>query len=209
MANSEKKISKAVIRRLPIYLMYLEELENKNVKGISSKKLGEMTGFTPSQIRQDLNNFGGFGQQGYGYSVNSLKNEIGSILGYGKNKRGIIIGGGKLGKALASYERFKYVGLEVVDIFDRNPDNIGTEIGGITIRDVSELEEYVKNNKVDVGILTIPKESAQEYTDLLVENGARGIWNFASTEVKVPEGVVVENVRLNDSLSVLMYYLDN
>lgn len=204
-----KKISIAVIRRLPKYYMYLEELESNGVKGISSQELSLLTGFTASQIRQDFNNYGGFGQQGYGYNVPSLKTEIGKILGYDLVKNAVLIGAGKLGKTISMYPGFKECGLNLIGIFDRNPNNIGIEIDGIQIQDVTKAEEFLKNKKISIGIIAVPKESAQAVADLYIKYGIKGIWNFASIDLEVPQDVYVENVRLNESFLTLSYFLKN
>lgn len=207
--KESKKISETVIRRLPVYYRYLEEESEKGQVRISSKGLSEKTGFTASQIRQDLNNFGGFGQQGYGYNVESLKDEIAKIIGINKTRKAVVIGSGSLGCAIAKYKGFKNSGLEVKSLFDTNKEKIGTSIEGVAIRDMSELKDYVKKNKIDVGIITTPATYAQEITDTLVALGVKGIWNFAPLDLEVPEDVILESVRLNDSLLTLFYYINH
>ena len=207
--KESKKISETVIRRLPVYYRYLEEESEKGQVRISSKGLSEKTGFTASQIRQDLNNFGGFGQQGYGYNVESLKDEIAKIIGINKTRKAVVIGSGSLGCAIAKYKGFKNSGLEVKSLFDTNEEKIGTSIEGVAIRDMSELEDFITKNKIDVGIIATPAASAQEITDILVELGVKGIWNFAPLDLEVPEGVILESVRLNDSLLTLFYYINH
>ncbi|NLY21418.1 MAG: redox-sensing transcriptional repressor Rex [Tissierellia bacterium] len=202
-----KKVSITVIRRLPTYYRYLEELLERGIERISSQDLSVLTGFTASQIRQDLNNFGGFGQQGYGYNVLDLKNQIGRILGYDKAKKAVLIGAGKLGQTLASYKGFNESGMEVVGIFDRNPKNIGTVIEGVEIQDIKYAEEFLKNNAIDIGVITVSKEGAQDIADMYVRNGVRGIWNFAPVDIACAEPVYIENVRLTDSLLTLSYFL--
>lgn len=204
-----KKVSKAIIRRLPTYYRYLIELENEGVEGISSQNLSEITGFTASQIRQDFNNFGGFGQQGFGYNVSNLKTEIGKILGLDQVKKSVIVGAGNLGKTLARYKGFEVAGMDIVAIFDRNPENIGQEIDGISIQSVDELEAYLADNQVDVGIITIDPEGAQDLADIYMNHGIKGIWNFTSVDIDT-EGhadVYVEDVRLTESFMNLSYYL--
>ncbi|MFB0972789.1 MAG: redox-sensing transcriptional repressor Rex [Tissierellia bacterium] len=206
---SEKKVSIAVIRRLPKYLRFLEDLEESGVKGISSQELSELTGFTASQIRQDFNNFGGFGQQGFGYNVKSLKENIGKIVGYDLTKNAVIVGAGNLGKTIAKYSGFRDAGLNIIGIFDRNPNNIGQDIDGTEIQDISKIENFLKNKKVHVGIITVDKESAQDVADLFVKYGVNGIWNFAPLDLNLPEETMVENMRFTESLLVLSYFLKN
>ena len=207
--KDSKKISETVIRRLPVYYRYLEEESERGQVRISSKGLSEKTGFTASQIRQDLNNFGGFGQQGYGYNVEVLKDEIAKIIGINKSRKAVVIGSGSLGGAISKYKGFKNSGLEVKSLFDTNPAKVGTSVEGIAVRDMSELKEFVKKNKIDVGIIATPATCAQEITDTLVELGVKGIWNFAPLDLEVPEGVILESVRLNDSLLTLFYYINH
>lgn len=200
-------VSMTVIRRLPKYYRYLEELLEKGITRISSQELSNITGFTASQIRQDLNNFGGFGQQGYGYNVEDLHMELGKILGLEHKFKAVIVGAGNLGQAIADYRGFEDAGFSVVSIFDRNPRVIGLQIRGIEIRDVELMPEYIKENNIEIGIITVPKESAQEVADNYVKSGIKGIWNFAPTDLNVPDEVVVEDVRLNESLFILSYFL--
>ncbi|MDO5028580.1 MAG: redox-sensing transcriptional repressor Rex [Bacillota bacterium] len=206
---ADKKISIAVIRRLPKYYRYLEDLESQGIKGVSSQELSELTGFTASQIRQDFNNFGGFGQQGFGYNVKSLKEAISDILGHDQVKNAVMVGAGNLGKTIAKYSGFKDSGLNLIGIFDRNPNNIGQELDGLQIQDVKKIKTFLENKKVDIGIIVVDKESAQDICDLFVEYGLKGIWNFAPIDLKVEEGVYVENVNLTESLLVLSYFLNN
>jgi len=202
-------VSITVIRRLPKYYRYLEELIEKGITRISSQELSNITGFTASQIRQDLNNFGGFGQQGYGYNVEDLYRELGKILGLDHRFNSVIVGAGNLGQAIADYKGFEDAGFKVVSIFDRNPKVIGLQIRDIEIRDVELMADYIKENNVEIGIITVPKESAQEVADAYVKAGIKGIWNFAPTDINVPEEIVVEDVRLNESLFILSYFLKN
>lgn len=200
-----REISQAVIRRLPRYYRYLGELLETGVERISSNDLSKRMKVTASQIRQDLNNFGGFGQQGYGYNVKYLYAEIGKILGLEQNHNMIIIGAGNLGQALANYAAFEKRGFVLTGVFDVNPELRGKEIRGIGIRMMSELNEFVKDNEVEIAALTIPKEEAVSVAKLLVENGVRAIWNFAHTDLNLPEYVIVENVHLSESLMRLSY----
>lgn len=203
----KKEISKAVINRLPRYYRYLGDLLEKDVVRISSKELSEKMKVTASQIRQDLNNFGGFGQQGYGYNVEYLHSEIGKILGLDTKYSVIIIGAGNLGQALANYVDFERRGFFVKSIFDINPKLIGTEIRGIPVRANDDLEGYILDNKVDIAAITVPKTKAPGIAAELVKWGVKGIWNFAPTDLNLPKDVTVENVHLADSLMKLSYRL--
>ena len=206
---ADKKISIAVIRRLPKYYRYLEELEAQGVKGVSSQELSELTGFTASQIRQDFNNFGGFGQQGFGYNVKSLKQAISDILGHDQVKNAVMVGAGNLGKTIAKYSGFKDCGLNLIGIFARNPNNIGQELDGLQIQDVKKIEGFLEKKKVDIGIIVVDKESAQDICDIFVKHGLKGIWNFAPIDLDVDEDIYVENVSFTESLLVLSYFLNN
>lgn len=205
--EKKKNISMAVIKRLPKYHRYLKELMKNDVDRISSKELGEKIGFTASQIRQDLNCFGDFGQQGYGYNVRELYNQIVSILGLDQNYKTIMVGAGNIGQAIANYATFERLGIELVAIFDVNPKIIGTKIRDIEINAESNLKEYLKNNSIDIGIICVPKMNAQRVCDELVSGGIKGIWNFAPVDLIVPDDVKVENVHLSESLSTLIYLL--
>lgn len=165
-------------------------------------------GLTASQIRQDLNCFGGFGQQGYGYNVEELYNEIGKILGLTRTYKSVIVGAGNLGQALANYSDFQRKGFKLVGMFDINPKLIGLKIRDVEIYDVDKLVDFVRENEVEVGIMSVPLEKAQETADKLVEGGVRGIWNFAPFDVKVPDHIVIENVHLSESLYTLAYLLN-
>lgn len=205
----DTKISITVIRRLPKYHRYLSELIQKGINRISSQELSNLTGFTASQIRQDLNNFGGFGQQGYGYNVEDLYRELGKILGLDKKYNAVITGTGNLGQAIANYKGIEDAGFKVVSLFDRNPKMIGMKIRDIEVRDIDTLEEFIIENNVEIGIITVPKEGAQPIADRYVKAGIKGIWNFAPTDLNVPDNVVVENVRLNESIFILSYFINN
>ena len=198
-------ISRAVIRRLPRYYRYLGELLENGVERISSSDLSKRMKVTASQIRQDLNNFGGFGQQGYGYNVKYLYTEIGKILGLEENHNFIIIGAGNLGQALANYTSFENRGFILKGVFDVNPRLEGVTIRGVQIRMMDELSSFIRDNDVEIGVLTIPKEKAIEVANLLVDNGVRAIWNFAHTDLNLPDNVIVENVHLSESLMQLSY----
>lgn len=200
-----RDISQAVIRRLPRYYRYLGELLENGVERISSNDLSKQMKVTASQIRQDLNNFGGFGQQGYGYNVKYLYTEIGKILGLEEDHNIVIIGAGNLGQALANYAAFEKRGFILSGIFDVNPRLQGMTIRGVPIRMMDELKSFVKENDVEIAVLTIPKEKAIEVANMLVDNGVRAIWNFAYTDLNLPENIIVENVHLSESLMQLSY----
>lgn len=203
----QRKISRAVISRLPRYYRYLGDLLEAGVERISSSDLSKKMHVTASQIRQDLNNFGGFGQQGYGYNVKYLYTEIGKILGLDRCHNFIIIGAGNLGQALANYASFERSGFILKSLFDVNPLLEGVTIRGIPVRMVDELEDFLKNNDIEIAALTLPKSKAIEVADILVDNGVKGIWNFAHTDLSLPKDVVVENVHLSDTLMKLSYNL--
>lgn len=200
-----KEISKAVIKRLPRYYRYLGELMEEKVERISSNDLSKKMHVTASQIRQDLNNFGGFGQQGYGYNVEYLYTEIGKILGLDTIHPMIILGAGNLGQALANYGDFEKRGFRLVGIFDINPVLEGISVRGIEIRMINSLPEFIRENQVEIAILTLPKNKAKEMAKVLIDNGIKAIWNFAHTDLQVPDDVVVENVHLSESLMRLSY----
>jgi len=197
----------AVIRRLPKYYRYLGELIDKDVTRISSHELSKITGFTASQIRQDLNNFGGFGQQGYGYNVEDLHKQLGKILGLERVYNTILVGAGNLGQAVANYKGFEDSGFRVIAMFDKNPKIIGLKIRGIEVLDIDFVESFINEHNVEIGIITTPKEQAQGVADIFVKCGIHGIWNFAPSDIKVPDDVIVENVYLNESLFTLSYLL--
>lgn len=203
----EKEISIAVIKRLPRYYRYLGELLENDVVRISSKELSEKMKVTASQIRQDLNNFGGFGQQGYGYNVEYLYEEIGKILGLDKKYNVIIIGAGNLGQALANYIDFERRGFYVKGIFDVNPRLEGVSIRGIEIKMIEDLPEFVKKNPVHIAALTVPKLKAPVAAKDLVDLGIKAIWNFAPIDLNLPSDILVENVHLAESLMTLSYRL--
>lgn len=204
----KKNISMAVIRRLPKYHRYLSELLNNDVDRISSKELSEKIGFTASQIRQDLNCFGDFGQQGYGYNVNELYHQINNILGLNSPYNVIIIGAGNIGQALANYTRFPQLGIEIKALFDLNPKLIGLKIREKEIMDIDYLAQYLQKENIDIAIVSVPNTNAQKVCDILVDNKIKGIWNFAPVDLVVPEYIVVENVHLSDSLLTLTCLLN-
>ena len=202
----KEKISDAVIRRLPRYYRYLDELHAKGIVRISSGSLGKRMGVTASQIRQDLSCFGEFGQQGYGYNVAELRSEIGHILGIDKGHRLIIIGVGHLGHALLQNFDFDKVGFRIDSAFDVSPALIGTDIRGVTVRSMDELEEYVANYQPNVAVLTVPQNVAQPLADRLISLGVRGFWNFTNVELSTKEeGVFFEDIQFVDTLLTLSY----
>ncbi|MBR1930953.1 MAG: redox-sensing transcriptional repressor Rex [Lachnospiraceae bacterium] len=203
-----KEISQAVIGRLPRYLRYLGELKDEGVERISSQELSELMQVTASQIRQDFNNFGGFGQQGYGYNVEYLYQEIGKILGLDRTHNFIIVGAGNLGRALGNYMNFERRGFLFRGIFDNNPQLVGQNVRGIQVMPMEQLEDFVRDNDIDIAVLAIPKSSAVEVADRLAQNGIRAIWNFAHVDLHMPEGIQVENVHLSDSLMKLSYNIN-
>ncbi len=202
-----KAISQAVIGRLPRYFRYLGELKDEGVTRISSKELSEIMHVTASQIRQDLNQFGGFGQQGYGYNVEYLYHEIGKILGLDKTHHLIIVGAGNLGQALANYMNFQRRGFLFEGIFDNDPALYGKKIREMEVKPMEDMEQFVKENDIDIAVLTIPKTCAVEVAEKLVNCGIRAIWNFAHCDLNVPAHIKVENVHLSESLMKLSFLL--
>ncbi len=200
-----KTISNAVIKRLPRYYRYLGELLESGVERISSNDLSRRMKVTASQIRQDLNNFGGFGQQGYGYNVKFLYEEIGKILGVNQRHNMIIIGAGNLGQAIANYGNFEKRGFLVKAMFDINQELIGKYFGGVLVLDMKEMECFVKSHDIQIAALAIPKQKAEEIAHKLAECGVKGLWNFAHTDLNLEENVMVENVHLSESLMRLSY----
>ncbi len=204
----EKDISQAVIGRLPRYFRYLGELKDEGVERISSQDLSELMKVTASQIRQDFNNFGGFGQQGYGYNVEYLYNEIGKILGLDRQHNFIIVGAGNLGRALGNYMNFERRGFIFKGMFDQNPELVGRDVRGVRVLPMESLEHFIREHEIEIAVLTIPKTSAEDVAEQLVKYGIKGIWNFAHVDLNVPEGVQVENVHLSDSLMKLSYNIN-
>ena len=209
IADAQKPtVSNAVIKRLPRYHRYLGELLREGILRISSAELSRIMNVTASQIRQDLNCFGGFGQQGYGYNVKYLYGKISELLGVNEGYNAVIVGAGNLGKALAATHMFERRGVMRVAMFDVNPSVVGTQICGIPVYHIDELEEYCKRENVTIGVLTVPKEAAYDVSMTMVKAGVRGLWNFANMELKISEpGVIVENIHLGDSLMKLCYEL--
>ena len=203
------RISKAVISRLPRYYRYLRELIDQGVERISSEELSRLMKATASQIRQDLNHFGGFGQQGYGYNVKSLYKEIGKILGVEENHHIIVLGAGNLGRALVKYNGFSQHGFNFCSLFDVDESLCGKSVNGIRIRAISEVEEYVRNHDIDIAALTIPVDKAREMSVMLYQAGIRYFWNFTNIDLQLPEDAIVKDVHLLDSLLELSYRISN
>lgn len=207
---TKQNISLSVIKRLPKYYRYLESINEKGIIRVSSKELSEITGLTASQIRQDLNHFGCFGQQGYGYNVSELIDELSKIIGVDKTYSMILVGFGNIGHALYKYRSFRDLGYEFKAVFDKNPDFISDATkDDIEILDVKKLRDYLKENKIDIGIIATPKEAAQELADILCEGGVKGIWNFSPVDLKVKNNVVIESVHLDESLFTLTYFMNS
>lgn len=198
-------VSDAVIRRLPGYYRHLRELEAAGVSSISSQELGERMHLTPSQIRQDINCFGGFGRQGFGYKVTELKEHIGEILGLDREHHLIILGAGNIGCAVAQYPTFSREGFRTVALFDTLPTKVGRTLGDIPVLHMDTLEQFVQENAVDIAVLALPKRYAQDALERLYRCGVRAIWNFAPTDLAHPEDMLVVNVHLSDSLQQLSY----
>ncbi len=202
----KSSVSSAVIKRLPRYHRYLGDLLREGTLRISSAELSRLMNVTASQIRQDLNCFGGFGQQGYGYNVKYLYGKISELLGVNEGYSAVIVGAGNLGKALAATHMFERRGVDRLAMFDINPEVVGTEICGIKVYHLDELADYCKNEGITIGVLTVPKEAAYEVSMTMIEAGVKGIWNFANMELKIDApGVIVENIHLGDSLMKLCY----
>ena len=198
-------VSEAVIKRLPAYYRHLKELEKEGVVQISSQGLGERMDFTASQIRQDINCFGGFGRQGFGYSVPELRMHIGRIMGVDQPHRMIILGAGNIGSAVALSDSFPRNGFETVAIVDNNPAKIGRQIGTLTVQDAADVKRYLDEHAVDIAVLALPVSCAQEIAEQLFEYGIRGFWNYAPLDLKLPHGAAIVNVHLDEGLQVLSY----
>ena len=201
------KVSNAIIRRLPRYRRYLGYLQTKGIRKVSSNELSEMIGYTASQIRQDLNTFGEFGQQGYGYEVDRLYNEINKILGLDREYKTVVVGVGNLGQAITNYTYYYKIGFNIIGLFDANPKIVGNVINDVEVLDVADLEEYCKREKIDIGIICVNRENAQKVADALVSGGVKGIWNFAPIDLEIPEGIALESVHLSDSLHALSFMI--
>ncbi|MBQ8826250.1 MAG: redox-sensing transcriptional repressor Rex [Oscillospiraceae bacterium] len=211
MPKSKKTgISASVIKRLPRYYRFIGELVKQGVVRSSSGELAEKMSLTASQIRQDLNCFGGFGQQGYGYNLVELRKEIGKILGVDKGYKTVLFGAGNLGKAIASHMNFKEYGCELIGIFDSDANKCGETVAGLEIMPVSEMESFFEAEKPQAAVLCIPKASAQELADKLIAMGIKAFWNFSHYDLKVThKDIIVENAHLGDSIMMLSYGLTN
>lgn len=204
---AKQNISLSVIKRLPKYYRYLESINEKGIIRVSSKELSDITGLTASQIRQDLNHFGCFGQQGYGYNVRELIDELSKIIGVDKDYKLILIGYGNIGHALYQYSSFSDLGYEFEAVFDKEAKTLIDS--KLKVRDVKELADFLANNKIDIGIIATPKEAAQDVADILCEGGIKGIWNFSPVDLKVSNGAVIESVHLDESLFTLTYFMNS
>ena len=205
-AQDKSRVPSAVIKRLPRYHRYLGELLRENKLRISSAELSRMMGVTASQIRQDLNCFGGFGQQGYGYNVKYLHGKISELLGVGEGYRAVIVGAGNLGRALAATHMFERRGVSRAAMFDVRPELVGTRIYGIPVYSIDSLENFCRENKIDIGVLTVPKEAAKKVAETMARAGVRGIWNFANMELEIEDkSVIIQDIHLGDSLMTLCY----
>ena len=203
--SEDKYISKQIVKRLPRYYRFLGELKDKGVERISSTDLSTIMNVTASQIRQDLNKFGGFGQQGYGYNVNSLHKEIGRILGIDIPHNMVMIGAGNLCKAIMHYRSFPRYGFHIIGAFDVCPEKIGTMINGITVMSMDELEPFIRTHKADIAVVTVPTSAATEVLERLSKTDIKGVWNFAHVDYNMPNNIQIENVHLSESLMILSY----
>jgi len=203
-----KKISSAVIKRLPRYYRYLGDLLDKDILRISSKDLSQRMGITASQIRQDLNHFGCFGQQGYGYNVELLYQEVQHILGLDRRYNIILVGAGNFGQVLVNNQNFTNRGFVFTAAFDNSPDVIGKTVNGINVYDVATIRDYISKNHVDIAALCVPPNAVQDIAKTVTDAGIKGVWNFSHNDLRLPEDIVVENVRLTDSLMTLSYKIN-
>ena len=203
----DRNISVAVIRQLPKYHRYLKELLDRDIKRISSKELSKIIGFTASQIRQDLNNFGGFGQQGYGYNVEDLYAEISKILGLTRPYNVVIVGAGNLGQALANYTSFDRLGFKLQGMFDINPKLVGLKVNGVPVMDMDDFDQFVNDNDIEIVYICTSRTGAQDVADRIQKTPIQAIWNFAPIDLKVNDSVIVENVHLIDNLLTVSYFL--
>lgn len=208
--SKNDSISMSVIRRLPRYYRFLSELNDQNIDKISSTKLAQIMNVTASQVRQDLNCFGGFGQQGYGYSVSQLKEEIKNILGLNNDYKAILIGAGNLGKAVAMHMNFEKLGFELIACFDSNGQKVGSKLNGITVKNESELDDFCNKNHIDTAFLCIPRVCVENVLDKLYSHGIKNYWNFSHYDINARyNDTMVENVHLSDSLMTLCYRMNN
>ena len=208
--SNNKEISPAVINRVPRYYRYLGELLRNNITKISSKELSEMMNVTASQIRQDLNCFGEFGHQGYGYNVRRLHEELGKILGVERNFSAVIVGAGNLGRTISKSGLFIKRGVILKALFDINPEIIGMEIAGLKVLDVKDMPDFCREYNIDIAVLTLPKEETEQTADILAQAGVKGFWNFSNMELKLENAdLIAENMHMGDSLMTLCYNLNN
>ena len=208
--SKNDSISMSVIRRLPRYYRFLSELNDQNIDKISSTNLAKILNVTASQVRQDLNCFGGFGQQGYGYSVSQLKEEIKNILGLNNDYKAILIGAGNLGKAVAMHMNFEKLGFELIACFDNNEQKVGSKLNGITVKNESELDDFCNKNHIDTAFLCIPRVCVENVLDKLYSHGIKNYWNFSHYDINARyNDTMVENVHLSDSLMTLCYRMNN
>lgn len=207
MGEESRKVPKVVINRLPRYYRYLGDLLIQGITKISSTELSKRMGVTASQIRQDFNFFGGFGQQGYGYNIEYLYNEIAGILGLNDGNTMIIVGAGNLGHALANHAGFEKRGFRLVGIFDKSQEVIGKTINHVRVHDIADLEDFIVNNRVDIGILTVPKAQVHDVAYRMVNCGIKAFLNFSYAELNMPDDIFVENIDLSDPLMTLSYKL--
>ena len=208
--SKNDSISMSVIRRLPRYYRFLSELNDQNIDKISSTKLAQIMNVTASQVRQDLNCFGGFGQQGYGYSVSQLKEEIKNLLGLNNDYKAILIGAGNLGKAVAMHMNFEKLGFELIACFDNNEQKVGSKLNGITVKNESELDDFCNKNHIDTAFLCIPRVCVENVLDKLYSHGIKNYWNFSHYDINARyNDTMVENVHLSDSLMTLCYRMNN
>ncbi|MBE7037577.1 MAG: redox-sensing transcriptional repressor Rex [Ruminococcaceae bacterium] len=203
-----KSVPEVVARRLPRYYRYLDDLLKKQIYRISSNELSKKMGVTASQVRQDFNFFGGFGQQGYGYNVEMLHKEIGTILGLYSGRKTIIIGAGYLGHALANHTNFKKRGFTLIGAFDIDKEKIGTNIGEVQVYDYANLTKFIVDNKPEIAILAVPRIAVRKVAKDLISMGIKALWNFSYIELEDEDDVVIENVHLSDSLMMLSYKLN-
>lgn len=200
-----RNVPEVVIKRLPRYYRYLGDILRSGTTRISSAKLSERMNVTASQIRQDFNYFGGFGQQGYGYNVEYLYNEIAELLGLKEGYKAVIIGAGHLGLALANHASFEKRGFVITALFDNDPKKIGNSVNGKPIYNIGDIEKYIKENNISIAILALPKKEVGTLAENLANYGIKGLWNFSSAEIKTTKSVVIENVHMSDSLMTLSY----
>ncbi|MGJ4850015.1 redox-sensing transcriptional repressor Rex [Bacillota bacterium Meth-B3] len=204
-----ERVPRAVVGRLPGYYRYLCNLEKMGLIRISSQQLGERMGLTASQIRQDINCFGGFGQQGYGYNVAELRRRIGEILGLGPSYHCVVVGAGNIGQAVANYSAFRSMGFEVKALFDMRASAHEETRGGLPVLPIEQLDGYLDEHPVDIGVIAVPEQAAQAICDRLVKGGVNAIWNFAPIDLDVPDRVTLKSVHLADALLELSYYMAN